>query len=97
VSTQRSPFDALTTERTTLILTSVPGEDGSAQRKARLVASLSRVTERPGVFFVRRRTSRTDIQGTAVVSREELAKVRAPEDIVQLILERGRKRAEPSS
>ena len=54
VPTARSPFNALSQERQTLILTSVTREDGATIRKARLVASLSAVTERPGVFFARR-------------------------------------------
>ncbi|MBW3584128.1 MAG: helix-turn-helix domain-containing protein, partial [Euryarchaeota archaeon] len=95
VPTERSPFNALSSQRETLILTSVTRDDGAVVRKARLVASLSEVTERPGVFFMRRKTSRTQIEGSAVVHQEELAKARDPEDLVQLILERrGKKKTD---
>lgn len=90
VQTERSPFNALSQERKTLILTSIPRDDGTMQRKARLVANLAGVTERPGVFFVRRRTTRTEIHGSAIITRDELAKLSDPEDIVELIMQRGK-------
>lgn len=92
VQTQRSPFNAISQQHKTLILTSVPRDDGTMQRKARLVANLAGVTERPGVFFVRRRTTRTQIEGSAVITHEELAKLSDPEDVVELILQRSKLR-----
>lgn len=84
VQTARSPFNAISQERKTLILTNVPRDDGSIQRKAKLVANLSVVTERPGVFFVRRQTTRTEIEGSAVIAQEELARFSDPADIVEI-------------
>lgn len=91
VPTNRSPFNALSRQHQTLVLTSITRDDGATVRKARLVASVSQVTSRPGVFFSRRRTTRTEIAGSAVVSQEELAKADDAEQILELILERGRR------
>lgn len=90
VATRSTPFNAVTTERTTLILTSVPRDERRLAEKARLIANLSRVTERPGVLLVRRPPRRAQLAGAAVVGSEELAKTRDPEGFVELIRERAR-------
>lgn len=88
-ATKRSPFNALSTQERHTFLTGM-GEDSPAlRRRARIVHSVSRVTERPG-FFVVERTTRTEMHGVPVVNREELRRLTDPETILELILERTR-------
>lgn len=88
VQTRNTPFSAVSTERRTLILTSIPGER-RLEAKARLIANLSRVTEHPGVLLVRRRPRRKALHGAAIVSREEVERAGGPEELIELIRERG--------
>lgn len=86
-ATRRSPFNALTTQDDSTILTGMGRDSPQLRRRARVVASVSRVTERPG-FFVVERTTRTSIEGTPTLSRTELRRLTDPEAILNLILER---------
>ncbi len=96
-STRRSPFNALSTEpgakdaKSKTYLTGVGEDSPQLRRRARVVTSVSRVTERPG-FFVVERTTRTTIEGMPVVTRAELRKLTDPEKILDLILARQPKR-----
>jgi putative transcriptional regulator len=93
VPTGKSPFTALSREPRNLILTGINEEDRAARRKARIMRSVSQVTERDGVFVVRRETVRTEIEGTPLVSRKELQKMRDPDELQRLIEERRRRPA----
>lgn len=86
-ATRRSPFNALTTQDRSTILTGLGQDSPQLRRRARVVASVSRITERPG-FFVIERTTRTSIEGTPAISRRELQRLTDPEAILELILER---------
>lgn len=100
--TSRSPFSAITrqhvdtvtedgkprliTER--VVLTGFAADHGEAAKRAAATANLAEVTESFGVFFVERQTTRVAIEGTPVVSREELRRVDEPEDLYKLLAER---------
>lgn len=86
-ATARSPFHALANAGDGPLLTGMGRDSPQLRRRARVVASVSTITGRPG-FFVVERTTRTALEGTAVVSREELGSLHDPEKILQLILER---------
>lgn len=86
-STQRSPFNALSTQDDTTYLTGIGEDSPNLRRRARIVTSVSRITERPG-FFVVERTTRTSLEGMPVVTREELDNLKDPEKILNLILAR---------
>jgi putative transcriptional regulator len=90
VQTRSTPFSAVSTQKRTLILTSIPREERRLETKARLIANLSRVTEHPGVLLVRRRPRRDQIEGAAVVSRDEVERAGGPEELVELIRERAK-------
>jgi putative transcriptional regulator len=97
-STRRAPFNALSTQDETTFLTGVGEDSPQLRRRARVVASVSRITERPG-FFVVERTTRTEMEGMPVVTRQELYRLKDPETILELILERrarGAQRDDPS-
>jgi len=86
-ATRRSPFNALSTAADDTVLTGVGRDSPQLRRRARIVHSVSRITERPG-FFVVEKTTRTHIDGLPVVSRTELRRLTDPERVLQLILER---------
>ncbi|MFO1533463.1 MAG: transcriptional regulator [Thermoplasmatota archaeon] len=87
-STRRSPFNAVTTpEGGDPMLTGIGEDSPQLRRRARIVTSVSRVTQHPG-FFVIERTTKTTIEGMPVVSRTELRRLDDPDAILQLILER---------
>jgi len=86
-STRRAPFNALASQDKTTYLTGVGEDSPNLRRRAKVVASVSRITERPG-FFVVQRTTRTDLEGMPVVTRQELDRLKDPEKILELILAR---------
>lgn len=90
-ATHRSPFQAISVDGEAdpdhTLLTGLGRDSPQLRRRARVVASVSRITGRPG-FFVVERTTRTQLEGTPVVSREELESLHDPEKILRLILER---------
>ncbi|MGQ0537173.1 MAG: transcriptional regulator, partial [Methanobacteriota archaeon] len=88
--TSRSPFNAISRRKRALFLTGVSEVDADLVRKARLVQSISSVIERPGVFFLKTRKSRVEIEGTPVIDRDDLVRLREPEDVVDLIRDRRR-------
>jgi predicted transcriptional regulator len=70
--------------------------DAQALRRARIVTSVSRVTQHPG-FFVVERTTKTTIEGMPVVNRTELTRLDDADAILELILERQGPGADESS
>jgi putative transcriptional regulator len=90
VPTRRSPFDAISEHnvKATIILTGVGAANKACLHKARVMANLSRITEKEGVLFLDRRISRENIGGTPVISREELRRISDEDKIFRLIQER---------
>lgn len=86
--TVRSPFDALSKHAETTLLTGVEDADRDLERKAEVVANISRVVEKDSVMFVERRTVRLSIRGVPVIAREELRRARDPDDVEEMISER---------
>jgi len=90
VITRRSPFDAISESnvKAMVLLTGVGQANKACLQKARVMANLSRITEREGVLFIDRRMSRENIGGTPVISRDELRHISDEDKIVRLIQER---------
>lgn len=90
-STRRSPFNALSTPSGSgpgnSILTGIGEDSPQLRRRARVVSSVSRVTQHPG-FFIVEHTTRTTLEGTPVISRTELKDLSDPEKILDLIMQR---------
>ena len=76
--------------RESLYLAGVPAKGEAVEHKARIVANISQVVERDAVLFVEIHTRRQSIEGTPLIQRAELRKIRAPEEIEDLIDERGK-------
>jgi len=85
--TVRCPFDALAT-RDTLFLTGVPTRDEKVSEKARVVSNISSVVERDAVLFVEVHTSVHTIEGTPLIEKAELRRIRDRDEIEDLIAER---------
>ena len=92
VPTAKSPFSAITKEDS-VVLTGIAADAPDLAKRAAATANLCDVTETYGVFFVERTTTRVAIEGTPIVSREELRGVVDPGDLIRIIEERrGKKR-----
>lgn len=93
--TTRSPFKAVSkdTDRSSKdVLTGHSPFTESAEKRAELMSSIGRVTETRSVYFTADSTRRESVEGTAIVSCEELASIDDPDMIRDLIRERA---AEP--
>lgn len=89
VPTQQSPFNAVSHQAREAILTGVErGQDGASLRRAELMTSVSRVTEKDGMIVVRREVRYSSLGGTPVVQQKELEKVRDPRELGDLLDER---------
>jgi putative transcriptional regulator len=89
--TRRCPFDAFAREED-LLLTGIGPDQKLVERKARVVGNLSRVTEKKSVIIIRQESRVKAIEGTPLVSQDELRKADHTEDLMKLI-QRREKRA----
>ena len=92
VPTRKAPFDAFAKEEELLLLTGIGDDPVMTEKKARVVGNLSRVTERKSVIIVHKRTSAEEIEGTPIVTRDELRKADHTDDLMELVLRRERRR-----
>jgi putative transcriptional regulator len=90
--TIRCPFDALASEQDVLLLTGVEDDVKMMARKARVVGNISRVTEKKSVIFVQQETSTESIEGTPLITKDELRRADDADDVLELILKRERRR-----
>jgi len=88
VPTVRCPFDALAREEDVLLLTGVEENPQMTMRKARVVGNISRVTEKKSVIFVREQRSVESIEGTPLITEDELRRADDTDDVLELILKR---------
>jgi putative transcriptional regulator len=97
--TSRAPFKAVSEDddRTSRrrpdgmpMLTGHSAFNRSAEKRARIMSSLGEVTRTRSVYFTEERSKRDAVEGTALVSCEELAAIDDPEEIRDLIRERAR-------
>src|SRR6266511_337453 len=86
--TVKCPFEAFTKDREIVLLTGVTSARERATDKASVVSNLARIVERDSVLFVERRGSSTTLEGTAVIGKDELKKIRDRAKILELIEER---------
>lgn len=88
----RCPFEAVSSSKKYFFLTGVGKYEESLVKKARMVDNLSHVLEREAVIFTDKRKSRDTIGGMPLIARLELARMKDPVDIHELIEQR-RKRS----
>ncbi|RLF55466.1 MAG: transcriptional regulator [Thermoplasmata archaeon] len=87
IPVRRCLFDAVSKERRNIILTSVRRYDFSLRKRARIMSSIAKVTGKHAVILTDR-DERKNIEGTPTISRRELIRIRDPEEILDVIMER---------
>jgi len=85
---ERAPFEAVSQDRKKILLTCVDKYDKKLIRKAKVVSSISKITEKHAVIIPDKDVSKKNIEGTPLVVKKELKKTKDPEDLIELILER---------
>lgn len=88
----KSPFEAVTHNSNTLMLTSLGSDDEKVVQRAIVASELSRIMDRFSVLIVERKHDRDSINSTAVVSNDELKKIDEPHELTELVASRGTKR-----
>jgi len=84
----RCPFEALSKEKEKIILTSVHEYNHRLEKKAQIISSISKITEKHAVVFTDKKINKTNIKGTPLISKKELKKICDPEEVFELIVER---------
>ncbi|WP_311170723.1 transcriptional regulator [Halobellus ordinarius] len=97
--TARAPFKAVSEDDGrrrdfTPMLTGHSAFTRSAEKRARIMSSLGEVTQTRSVYFTEDDSKRDAVEGTALVSCEELAAIDDPEAIRELIRDRSQEPSE---
>ncbi|MFB6123037.1 MAG: transcriptional regulator [Haloferacaceae archaeon] len=95
--TSRAPFKAVSEDsdqHSGNILTGHSAFTRSAEKRARIMSSLGEVTRTRSVYFTEERAKRDSVDGTALVSAEELADLDDPDEIRDLLRDRAHEPAE---
>ena len=86
---ERCPFEALSKDKERILLTCVHRYDKKLVKKAQIVSSVSKITEKYAVVFTDKEIdNKMNIGGTPLIVKKELKKIREPEEILDLIIER---------
>jgi len=85
----RCPFEAVSQDKKEkILLTCVHKYDKKLRKKAQVVGSISKITEKHAVLITDKEVNKTNIEGTPLLIKKELKKIREPEEILELIIER---------
>ncbi len=85
----KSPFEAVTNDSHTVMLTGVGGDDNRLVQRAMVASELSRIIDRFSVIIVDRKSARDNINNTAVVSTDELQRMDGTDALTDLVASRG--------
>ena len=85
---ERCPFEAVSQDKKKILLTCVDQYDKKLLKKARVISSISNITEKHAVLITDKDVRKTNIEGTPLIVKRELKKFRDPEEILDLIIER---------
>ena len=85
----KSPFEAVTNDSHTVMLTGVGGDDNRLVQRAMVASELSRIMDRFSVIIVDRKSERDNINNTAVVSTDELQRMDGTDALTNLVASRG--------
>jgi len=85
---ERAPFEAVSQDKKKILLTCVDRYDKKLIKKAHVVNSISKITEKQAVLITDKKGKKKNIEGTPLVIKKELKKTRGPEELLELILER---------
>ncbi len=88
-SVYRSPFDAMAEQKENFIIAGIGDYDRGLIKKARIVSSISDVVKRPAILFTDKyKVTRPNLLGSPLIGRDELNRLRDPEDVLDLIHDR---------
>jgi len=85
---ERCIFEAVSQDKKKILLTCVDEYNKKLQKKAQALSSISKVTEEYAVLITDKDVNKKSIEGTPLIVRRELKKIRGPEEILDLVLER---------
>jgi len=88
VPLERAPFEAVSQDKSKILLTCVDEYNKKLLKKAKVVGSISKITEKHAVLIIDKNVNKKTIEGTPLIFKKELKKIRGPEEILDLILER---------
>jgi putative transcriptional regulator len=84
----RCPFEALSKDREKILLTCVHKYNKKLLKKAQVVSSISKITEKHAVVFTDKDVNKRNVEGTPIIVKKELKKIKEPEEVFDLIVER---------
>jgi putative transcriptional regulator len=85
----KSPFEAVTNDSHTVMLTGVGGDDNRLVQRAMVASELSKIIDRFSVIIVDRKSERDNINSTAVISTDELQRMDGTDALPDLVASRG--------
>ena len=85
---ERAPFEAVSQDKKKILLTCVDRYDRKLLKKAHVISSISKITEKHAVLITDKDVNKKNIEGTPLIVKKELKKTRGPEELLELILER---------
>jgi len=84
---QKCPFEALSKEKEKILLSCVHRFNTTLAKRAQVVGSIAKITKNHAVVFTDKESKKV-IKGAPVIVKHELKKIRGPEEIFDLIMER---------
>ncbi|MDR2846261.1 MAG: transcriptional regulator [Candidatus Methanoplasma sp.] len=88
----KSPFEAITRNQHTVILTGLGLEEEKLIQKALIASEISKITGRHSLIIVEKKRSADNIDSTAVVTNDELEKIDDRDALTDLVMERSTKK-----
>jgi putative transcriptional regulator len=85
---ERAPFEAVSQDKKKILLTCIDRYDRKLLKKAHVISSISKITEKHAVLITDKDVNKRNIKGTPLIVKKELKKTRGPEELLELILER---------
>ena len=86
----RCPFEAISKEKkSNMLFTMVQRYDSTLKERARIIKGIARITEKHAVIFTDKYLgSKKSVEGTPLIRREELKRIRDPREILNMIVDR---------
>ncbi|MEM0466744.1 MAG: transcriptional regulator [Candidatus Thermoplasmatota archaeon] len=81
------PFEAVSKEKEKILLTCIQKYNANLSKRAQIINSISKITEKHAVVITDK-DNKQNIHGTPVIAKKELKKLRDPEEVLRLIIER---------
>jgi len=85
---EKCPFEALSKDSEKILLTCVHKYNNKLIKKAKVVSSISKITEKYAVVFTDKDTNKKNVKGTPIIIKKELKRLSDPEEVFELIIER---------